>query len=364
MIMADKNKGFKYKKLSSWIMANIKDGSFVCDEKIPSEAFLCHKFSLSRQTVRRAILELVNEGYLRSERGRGTFVAGQMQPDAHTVGVLMSYMYESLFVEMLRGMEEVLNVYGYDMDIGITNNRLNSEKVFLERMVESNIAGLIIEGTKSAIPNPNVRYLQKLKAKGVPIVFVHNSYADFPCCSITMDDEKLSYDMTQSLVAKGHRKIAGIFKGDDLQGVRRYKGYVEALYDSGIPVDENKIAWFYENYYDNEKLDTVMDEILDLLSEYTAIVVYNDFIAENVVKQLEKRGRSVPEDVSIVSFDNTFLAERIAGGLTSAAHPRKLLGIEAATQLVSFMENPRNRTTEREIVKTDIIEKNSVRNIE
>lgn len=217
--MSDKEQGnrFKYQEVSNWILSKIQEGSYRYNTRIPSEQTLCRKFELSRQTVRRAIKELTDEGVLRTEKGRGTFVVRQKNQESRTIGVLMSYMHDYLFVDILRGIEEVLEIHGYNMEVGITNNHLDKERTFLERMVAANIAGLIIEGTRTALPSPNVRYLQQLQDKGIPIVFIHNKYQNFPCLTFVMDDEKLSYQMTEMLIKHNHKRIAGIFKGDDLQ---------------------------------------------------------------------------------------------------------------------------------------------------
>lgn len=357
----EKGAGFKYREISEWILKKIQNGSYKYNTKIPSEQTLCRKFGMSRQTVRRAIKELTEEGYLRTEKGRGTFVVRQRNRQSHTIGVLMSYMHEYLFVDILRGVEEVLDANGFSMEVGITNNHLDKERTFLQRMVENDIAGLIIEGTRSALPNPNVRYLQQLQDKGIPIVFIHNRYLNFPCLTFVMDDEALSYKMTEMLIKAGHKQIAGIFKGDDLQGVRRYKGYVDALCEYGIPIDESRIGWFYENYYANQKLDMIVKEILELFNSYTAVICYNDFIAKSVCDLLSIAGVSVPDDISIVSFDNLIIADQIAGGLTSAAHPRKLLGIEAATNLVYKIEYEDFQEDREEILETDIVVRNSIK---
>lgn len=361
MLDYKRNINFKYRKISSWIVSKIQDGSYKYNTKIPSEQSLSRRFGMSRQTVRRAIKELTDQGYLRTEKGKGTFVVRRQNARSRVIGVLMSYMHDYLFVDIMRGIEEVLEINGYTMQVGITNNHLQKERNFLQRMLENDIAGLIIEGTKTALPNPNVEYLDELQNRGVPIVFIHNKYLNFPCLTYVMDDEVLSYQLTEKMIKAGHREIAAIFKSDDLQGIRRYKGYVDALCAYEIPVDESRIGWFDENYYGNDRLNRIVERILELFSPYTAVICYNDFIAKNVSDILKKAGVEVPDQVSMASFDNLIIAEQIGNGLTSASHPRKLLGIEAAAALIRKMECDDTVEDREVILKTEIVERNSIR---
>lgn len=359
----ERNTSFKYKKISSWIIAKIQDGSYKYNTKIPSEQSLCRRFGMSRQTVRRAVGELVDMGYLKTEKGKGTFVIRRQSARSQVIGVLMSYMHDYLFVDIIRGIEEVLEINGYTMQVGITNNHVQRERTFLQGMLKNDIAGLIIEGTKTALPNPNIEYLEELQNRGVPIVFIHNRYLNFPCLTYVMDDEVLSYRMTEKMIIAGHKEIAAIFKSDDLQGIRRYKGYVDALCAYDIPIDESRIGWFDENYYGSDRLNTIVERILELLGSYTAIICYNDFIAKIVCEILNKSGIHVPEQISMASFDDLIIADQIGGGLTSATHPRKLLGIEAATALIYKMECDDTVEDKQVILETKIVERSSIRTI-
>ena len=354
---------YKYQELCEWILQNIREGNFKHRSRIPSEHFLCQKFQVSRQTVRRAIRDLIDRGFLRSEQGKGTFVINRKTQHSKTIGVLVSFTYDFLFTDVLRGIEEVMGEAGYGIELGITDNRIEKEEAFLLRMLESDIAGLIIEGTRTTFPNPNVVLLNKLRAKGVQIVFIHNSYADFPCDSIVMEDAESSRTMVNKLIEMGHTRIAGIFKGDDIQGIRRYEGYVSALYENGIPIDENLIGWFYENYYENVHLKTIISNILHLIEDYTALVCYNDFIAQIVYNLFGEEGKRIPEDISVVSFDDT-IGGYLGCGLTTAAHPKIRIGTEAALCLLRRIEEDiPDDVVHEKFLKTDIVYRESIKKV-
>ena len=98
------------------------------------------------------------------------------------------------------------------------------------------MGGLIVEGSKTALPNPNLDLYEKLDLAGIPVVFIHGSYGALPGAVCVSDDNfGGGYQLARHLIARGHTKIAGIFKSDDIQGHQRYLGYLTAMRDAGLP---------------------------------------------------------------------------------------------------------------------------------
>lgn len=329
--------GLKYIRLREWLMESIDNCVFRYGDKLPSENMLCKKFSISRQTVRNAIDQLEEEGIVRRVRGSGTFVDKEVaaKPRNCSVGVLLSYLDDYIFPQIMRGIEEVLTREGYGIDLGITHNRIESEARFLERMLSSNVAGIIVEGSRSALPNPNLDLFRQLAAAGVPVIFLHNSYQGLDSPKVVMDDCGCSRRMTEMLIAAGHRNIAGIFKSDDLQGHWRYKGYIEALRNAGVGICEEYIRWYNTEDFDNGTVFKGDEDFAGFIQPCTAVVCYNDQIAALACSALERNGKSMPEDISLVSFDDSVLAG--VAGFTSATHPKSFMGSEVAERLIRMM---------------------------
>ena len=362
--VSNKNFHFKYIVLKQWIVDNIKNKTFQYNDKLPSENLLCRKFGVSRQTVRNAMAQLSEEGIVRKVRGSGMYVNKTTFAAAtsKTIGVLISYLNEYIFRHVFQEIETVLTMEGYEIDLCISENRIEQESSFLDRMYHSDVAGLIIEGTKSALPNPNLKYYRQLEEKGVPFLMIHNYYNGLQCPSILMDDIGASKRMTKMLIDAGHTKIAGIFKGDDLQGHRRYLGYVEALEEAGIPVREELIGWFYSNYDNNILLEISIKAILDTLDYYTAMMAYNDLIALEINKSFEQNGIRIPDDISMVSFDDGVASGNM--GIISAIHPKKLLGIEAAMRILKMIREGRDTIEPQPyVIHTEIAMRDSIKRL-
>lgn len=124
----------KYQVIIEDIKSNILSGIYGVGEQIPTESALQDKYQVSRQTVRKAILELSNEGFLRSEKGSGTYVSGQYRSKSagnsnkKTIGVITTYISDYIFPSIIRGIEGRLNEDNYSLLLASTNNDVAQEK--------------------------------------------------------------------------------------------------------------------------------------------------------------------------------------------------------------------------------------------
>ena len=332
--------GLKYIRLREWLNENIESRKFKFGDKLPSENMLATKFSISRQTVRNAIDQLETEGVIRRVRGSGTFVNKlvEVKQRNNNIGVLLSYLDDYIFPQIMRGIEEVLTKEGFGIDLGITHNSVESEARFLERMLETNVAGVVVEGTRSALPNPNLDLYRKLSEMGIPVIFLHNCYQglDFP--KVVMDDAACVRKMVEMLIQAGHRQIAGIFKSDDIQGHWRYKGYIDALRQGGVAICEDNIRWYSTEDFDAGQVLSNDDAALKFMSNCTALVCYNDQIATLAYNVLIRNGMRVPEDISLTGFDDSTLSRTGSVEFTSAMHPKNVIGVEVASRIVRMIK--------------------------
>lgn len=366
MTVSQKQGDFKFVAVRKWIMENIENNVFKYGTKLPSENFICNKFSISRQTVRNAIDGLEKEGIVTRRHGSGTYVA-KMLGDVRnrTIGVLTSYFHEYIFPSLLQGIEETFTAENYGISFGITYNKLEAERRFLERMLDSNVSGLLIEGTKTSLPNPNIALYQEFIRREMPIVFMNNYYRELAdtCPSVLVDDIGGVKRLTQYLIENGHRKIAGVFKFDDIQGVRRYSGYVAALMEADIPVDESVIHWVAA-YTDDGLARAIGYPRMDSIKGCSAVVCYNDQLAGILYHYFHEQGIRVPSDISMVGFDDSFFSPHGGLELTTVRHPKKALGARAAGLLMDMVKNGRDAVPPRaQLMKSDVLLRGSVRSI-
>lgn len=353
----------KYLELVIWIKEQIAVGKFKTGDKLYSENALKEMFHVSRETVRHAIGKLEQEGVLVKRQGSGTYIA-----DLHwrelkkrtRILVVTTYVDGYIFPRTIQGIQSVLSENGYTVDMAFTNNRVKREKSVLEDALENNeIAGIIIEPTRSGIPNPNMDLYRELIEKRIPILFVNCYYPSLSIPHVSLNDRRAGERAAEYLLEMGHRKIAGIFKLDDYQGHLRYQGYMDALKRCDLDIEDSRTVWFETaNQYN---LEECKQTILNRFRGCTAVVCYNDQIAYELLKLLGEEGVRVPDDLSLVSIDNSELTVVGDVELSSVPHPMEKLGEKAAENLLKMIEVPTFDGTYE--FDTEIVVRNSVKEL-
>lgn len=358
-------KVIKYIEICDYFKELIRNGTIKPSEKLPTEYEIVSQFSVSRHTVRQAIVELEKEGYIYREKGKGAFCANRETSEINEnrmVIVITTYMSDYIFPHIIKGIEETLSKEGYDLLLLNTNNQKEREAEHLRKLLNYNVAGAIIEPTASSLENVNEKYYEEINKKNIPYVMINAKYEGLNKSYVVMDDEKVGYLLTSYLIQLGHRNIAGIFKEDDLQGINRRAGYFRALNEHGISINDSIVgsfSTFEENFYPYAFIKNVM--CMD--NSPTAVVCYNDKMSIQVVKAARECELRIPEDISIVGCDNdSTIASMLEGGLTTIDHPKEKLGKLSAEMLIGLI-NKREKSIRYVYEPELIIKKSSCKRI-
>ncbi|TBL77852.1 GntR family transcriptional regulator [Paenibacillus thalictri] len=336
----------KYLQLKQEILGWFEVGQLKEGDQMPTEHEIAERFQMSRQTVRQTFGELEREGWLQRMQGRGTFVsrpgvsgyAGQNQ-EIRTIGVVTTYISDYIFPHIVRGAEAALRGRGYRMLLSSTDNDKLKERENLEMMLGQPLSGIMIEPTRSAEGNPNLDLYLSLDYKNIPYIMINERYTELNCPVIKVDDEAGAYKAAAHLIELGHRHIAGFFKMDDLQGVNRLKGFLRAHHERKVPLLPDSVV----HYTTGEKETRPYEAALRLLQQETgarpsAFVCYNDELAVKLLEAARQLGLSVPEQLSVVGFDDSSLATATEVKLTTLTHPKAELGRLAAEWLMDMIE--------------------------
>ncbi len=310
--------------------------------KLPSEHLLCQQYHVSRQTVRAALSLLTEEGLIEKRHGSGSFSTG-LGARQNTVAVMVNNAEEYTTPAFLSNIKSVLGGKGYSTKVYNTYSKISAEREILKELKDAPIRGLIAEGTKTALPNPNLDLYEALISKGIAVLFAGGYYPAFSSSICIKDDNYYGgYLLAQHLIREGHTQIAGIFKIDDLQGTERYSGFVTSLRDYNIPAADDLTIWYTAPQL--EALQTRSDTgfFSPLLRRnkgmYTAVICQNDEIAYWLIRELRYAGMRVPEDVSVVSFDNSYMSDLNSVRITTLSHEKQELGTAAASALLKIIQ--------------------------
>lgn len=331
----------KYEVVKQTLRNEIIDGKYKINEKLPTESALMKRFNVSRYTIRRAVGDLENEHYIYRIQGGGMFVQDWQRDwtaneKNKIIGVISTHMADYIFPPIISGIDRIVAEQGYSLIVGNTLNNHTRERQTLLNMLDLKIAGLIIEPTESAKPNPNLDLYRQIQKYEIPTILFHSTYPNFDFPSLLTKDQEAEEELVKYLFTLGHTNILGIFQINDQQGVNRMNGMIKAYQDLNIPTTKSNVI-MYQSSDSYENIIEKVELMLNSNQEITAIACYNDQLATRIISHLQKKGVNVPNDISVVGFDNYEMAQIISPSLTTANHPKRQLGEDAGEMILKMI---------------------------
>ena len=352
----------KYQMVADSLRTDILDGVYQKRMLLPTEQLLCQQFQVSRQTVRQALALLASEGLIERRQGSGSHIRDLSKPlplPRRSVAVVTTYISDYIFPSILREVENVLSDHNSAPLLFATQNQVSNERKVLNTLLNlSPLDGVLVEGTKTGLPNPNLDLYRKLIDRNIPLVFMNGNYPELTGPLSVLDDNYGGGQLlVQYLSQRGHQRIAGIFKTDDIQGHQRYAGYADALRTLELPFEDRQVLWYStEGKESLFSSDAGLKFLEQTLAGYTSVVCYNDEVASRLVAQLVKRGVSIPEDLAIVSFDNSQYSEMTIPRITSLSHGIHNVGRMAAELLMDLFDG---KTCQSQLAPWTLVQKES-----
>lgn len=303
------------------------------------------------EETKNRVLAVVEElGYQRNAIARGL-----VTKSTNTIGVLMPSILTLVYAEIIKAIEDVAHKNNYSVflcNTGINGGRtLDYIRVLGERQVD----GIIV-----ASLTPKDEYYKAIMDLNKPTMLVSTMSYKYQIPYVKVDDKQAAYAATQYLIEKGHKKIAMIagIEEDPIAGLPRINGYIEALKDYGIVVEEGLIKYGDFSYNSGKR---AMEDLLEEKKDFTAVFAASDDMAVGALSSAYKKGIRVPEDMSIIGYDNTQIAEMSIPALTVVAQPLYNMGKRAAENLFNVIIH--GEQVENIIMPHSIVERESVREI-
>lgn len=312
------------------------------------------KESISEDTKKRvwdaiSALDYVPDLSARSLTAGSSKLIGVVVPQTEQGSRLM--FENNFYSEILGSIEYCARLRGYHVLISASDT---NEK-YLTLAKERNLDGIIVIGMY-----PDSFY-QEIKKSKIPIVLVDSYCNDHYYHSVRIDDSYGSYLATKYMLDCGHRKIS-FFCGELKEnGVmkQRLQGYREAIEEQGLTFDANYV---FEGKIDYENGMKLANTLCDSGIEVTAVVATADILAISAMKTFYERGVRVPEDISVIGFDDLQISKYLTPGLTTVRQDISRKGERAMNLLFNSIENPK-LTKQEEIMPVNIIERGSVKDL-
>jgi LacI family transcriptional regulator len=274
----------------------------------------------------------------------------------HTIGLLVPDNSNPFFAEMARMIEDAGFRAGYN--VILCNSDLSQEKqaAYLDVLLAKQVDGLILVSSGLISLRDEDDPIHRVLEAGVPCVLVDRDVGDMPVDQVLVDHEQGGYLAGRHLVDLGHREIGCIVGPSDITpSAGRFAGFEHALRESGLEpvarIDSN-------GRFDGG--EQAVERLLRSGIGFTALFVFNDVVALGVHSALRRAGYRVPDDVSLVSFDNVRLSYAVYPPLTTIAQPiseMAELSLQLLLQRMSDPDAPYSRT----VLPTTLVSRESCR---
>lgn len=331
-----------YQQIINDIKKDIVCGRYTKGDKIATELELSEKYQVSRITSKRALVELEAEGLIYRVRGKGSFVKGipsKVSTNKKEDLLFVSpFSHDTSFGNYAQGVFQALAGTSYRV-VMLGHDQLSQYQI---AEVVENYAGVLFYPMTQEI---DIDWLYHLYLHRVPTVILDKEYEAIGFPSVVADNEQGGYEATKHMLASGLKKIAFVSSMPLLEVSTiqtRYLGYLKALYEENVTE-----RCLYQNL-ERLALDDYLEEVVSqmLAQGVEGIVAENDIVAISLVNQLKERGIQIPEEVSIVGFDNSQASQLITPKLTTVAQDFAEMGALAAKRLIHQIEEASIQATQ------------------
>ncbi|MDZ7672487.1 MAG: LacI family DNA-binding transcriptional regulator [Halanaerobiales bacterium] len=312
-------------------MTTIKDIAKIADVSTTTVSRVINNYPDVSDETRKKINEIIQD-----KNYRPNSVARSLSTSkSNSIGVFFtdhfnSGLHHPFFREVIYGMEKALGNKGYDI-VYFTNRHWGEKFSYIEKCEDRNVDGVALMGVLEDDPN-----IKKLRESNIPSVFVDVDITGNFSSYVISNNIKGSKKAIQYLYELGHRKI-GMLMGIDTSKTsqERLKGYKQALKSLNIPYNKD---WVFDGKYSEKGGYNATMNMLKLKSRPTAIFCQSDGMAIGAMQAIEESGLKVPDDFSIIGFDDIEASRYVKPSLTTIAQNKEKMGSSVSELLIKMIE--------------------------
>ncbi|MCK8061005.1 MULTISPECIES: LacI family DNA-binding transcriptional regulator [unclassified Fusibacter] len=276
------------------------------------------------EDIKKRVFEVIEElGYSPNPVARNL-----VMKKSKLIGVMIPDISSTFVGELLNAVEEIAKTYGYDIILCNSYGELKQEIRYFELFKSKQVEGIIFITRKI-----NEIHKDIIKALNLPIVMINRDGSELDVLSVSIDQAKACYDMTNYLVTLGHTDIALIRTGDDHEsfGVDQVKGYRNALEENKIEFNPARV---FEGYFSLEETYKIVDSLIKEGDKPSAIFAASDEMAVGAINAIVDNGLSVPEDISVAGSYDSRISRIYRPKITTIKHPIYDIGAIAVRLII------------------------------
>jgi LacI family transcriptional regulator len=269
------------------------------------------------------------------------------------IGLVVPDNSNPFFAEVARIIEDVGFENGYSVILCNSDGDLKKEEAYINLLISKQVDGVIFiaSGDKQDL-------VEELISNGIQVIIADRNIPQSVADVVLVNNEQGGYEATRYLVALGHKRIGCISGPSELSpSADRVKGYKRALKEAGVPVRDELIVAGDLRYQGGE---IAMQNLLNLPNRPTAVFASNDMMALGAMRAVRQAGLQIPNDISLVGFDDITLAAALSPALTTVSQPVNELAQLTVQRLIDRIQNSeQNYKPEQYILETKLIVRDS-----
>ncbi|TCN00752.1 LacI family transcriptional regulator [Paenibacillus sp. BK033] len=248
--------------------------------------------------------------------------------------LLITDITNPFYTTLSRGAEDAATKNGYRLLFGNSDESLEKEADYMNTILTTRVDGVLI----APAGDPSLPHLESLQRHNIPFVLLDREVPGVECDIVLGDSKEGARQLVNHLAKQGHRRIAMVNGSDTISSARlRLEGYKEALILNGLTYDERIV---FETSYGPRTDLSEMEAWLDSLEPLpTAVVAGNNVLAIEAIRLLRKRNMRIPEDISIVCFDDFGPYSEVDPFMTVAAQQAYQFGYLGMQMLIDRIQN-------------------------
>lgn len=272
----------------------------------------------------------------------------------YTIGVLVPDISNPFFAEVSRALENSARETGYAIILCSTDYQKEREQGYLDLLLKKQVDGIIV-----ATEPKNWELIEKLQNQNIPLLAFSIDHPAFASSVVTTDDVRGGYLAGRYLLNKGHKNFAIITELERPSGRLRLDGFKQALESEGIELNSKFVI---NSMSKIEEAKEAAQKVLSLKPRPTAVFATTDLIAAIFMNEARKEKVTIPNEISVIGFDNTVHADIAHPSLTTIAQPIPDLARHAIDQLLESIKME-NAPGHRILLQPELIERESVINL-
>ena len=346
--MLEKSKKSSFKKITIKEIAELAGVSRTTVSRVLSGSAFVNK------NTRDKILKIIEE-----KEYKPSIIAQSLRTRrTRTIGLVLADIENPFYSRVAKGVIDASEAKKYNVILCNSNNDIKLEERDIRTLMERGVDGLLLTTVEL-----KMKTIENLRDKGFPFLLI-DCKLDIPGVNYVVGDDYHGAELaTEYLIELGHKKIFFLGNRKLLSLRERFRGFKDTLKCHKIVSDNIFVPQKFINMYGIYDIDKIIKYLLSREKKITAIFTGNDYLAVKSIEAINNNGLRVPEDISVIGYDNIKISSMIKVPLTTIRQPKYLLGKLATEQLLEILESRSDREARRVILSPELVIRQSCRRI-